>query len=80
MSQSAVVACLFASVCWLPNLFEVLSISLVMDSAGSFVLDDLTVAPHLDWFISLSIVLMCISIYWLHIPARSLKFAIAIDP
>ena len=32
-----------------------LAISLVMHSAGSFVVDDLAVAPHLDWSVSLSI-------------------------
>ena len=52
-----------------------LAISPVMNSAGLFMLDDLAVASHLDWFVSLSIDVP-IPTRWLRIPARSLKFAI----
>ena len=38
MSQSAGATCLIASVGWSPNLFEVLAISPVMDSAGSIII------------------------------------------
>ena len=78
MPQSAEAACLFTGVGWLPNSFEILSISLVMDSAGSFVLDDLAVASHLDWSVpwSIDVHIHTLAAYSSKIP----EFAIASDP
>ena len=68
---------LIAAVGWWTFSFEVMAIWPLMGSAGSLALDDFAVAPHLFGLVPYLCLLMYESTRWLHIPARSLKIAIA---